>query len=232
MDINNLEPSERVVEVRESNTPEIIIYEVAEIKKHFDENMRLLENQFQIADGLVRDGKVADAETIWRTQVVLLASTFDFFMHEIVWLGLNQMFKGQRTKTDRYNKLTVTMKELEDFANNPEGEKWFNGYITSMYKSATMISFGDVKRYLSIIDVSVQRVADRAFHQIGGTVKTIKQIEEKLNRIYYRRNSIAHQSDRAHEDAVQKPITKELVGEFIEIVNKIVSAIIDEASIV
>lgn len=230
MDIN-LELNEREVERRERIVPEIIIYQVTEIKIHFEENIQLLKNQFQIADELVNNGKASDAETIWRTQVVLLASAFDYFMHEVVWLGLYQMFKGQRTKSDKYNKLTVTMKEPEDFASDPEDEEWFKHYITSLYKSATMMSFGDVKRYLAMVDISITNVANGAFYQVGGTVKTIKQLEEKLNRIYYRRNSIAHQSDRAHEDATQKPITKELVEEFVENVNKIVTAIIDEMSI-
>lgn len=227
----NLEPSERQVEIRDRIIPEIIIYEVAEIKKHFDENMELLKNQFQIADDLVSNENIEAAETIWRTQVVLLASAFDYFMHEIVWFGLYQMFTGNWAKSDGYSKLTVTMLQLQDVIDNPEDECWFKEYITSSYKTATMMSYKDIKKYLSLIDISIQNVADRAFHQIGCTVKTKKQFEDKLEMVYRRRNSIAHQSDRAHEDAERKTITKEQVENYIDIVNRVVSAIIDEVSV-
>lgn len=227
MDLN-LELSERQTEIRDRIVPEIIIYQIGEIKKHFDENMESLQNQFSIADDLVGNENIKAAETIWRTQIVLLASAFDYFMHEIVWFGLYQMFTGEWVKSEGYNKLTVTMEQLQDAIDNPEDEEWFKTYITSLYKSATMMSYKDIKKYMSLIDISIQKVADRAFHRIGCTIKTKKQLEDNMEKLYRRRNSIAHQSDRTHEDAAQKPITKEQVEEFITVVNKIVFAIIDE----
>lgn len=46
-----------------------------------------------------------------------------------------------------------------------------------------------------------------------------------LNELFYRRNIIAHQTDRAHTDARRYPITKEIVQRFIRDVGKIVEAI-------
>lgn len=46
-----------------------------------------------------------------------------------------------------------------------------------------------------------------------------------VNALYKRRNIIAHQSNRGHEDATYYPISKDQVDKFIVDIEKIVNAI-------
>ena len=54
-------------------------------------------------------------------------------------------------------------------------------------------------------------------------------MKDKLNGLYHRRNRIAHQSDWSERDAERKDISKEHVENYIDDINKIVVAIIEEA---
>lgn len=224
----NIELSKRQIDIKDKVVPEIIIYQIDEIKTHFDENMKLLLDQFTIADSLTANNNKKAAETIWRTQIVLLASAYDYFMHEITWFGLFQMFKKEWAKSDGYNDLTITFAQLQIIQDNPEDDRWFKELITHKYSSDTMMSFSALKKVLNLLDISISKVADTAFYQKNCRVKTKDQLEYKLNAVYYRRNHIAHQSDRAHENAEQKSITKEEVEAFVSDIIKIVEAIITE----
>lgn len=55
--------------------------------------------------------------------------------------------------------------------------------------------------------------------------KTVDKLKLRLNELFYRRNLIAHQTDRLHSDAQRKNISKEIVTLFIDDVEKIGHAI-------
>lgn len=222
---------ERQVDTQDKVLPAIIIFELDALKQHYDENYELIEKQFSIADSLYEQGKTDAAETVWRTQIVLLASAFDFFMHEIIWYGLNQIFNGDWDQTPKYKKMTITFEQMQKIKEDPDGKEWFERYITELYKKQTLMFYDDVKDHLALIGINVKDVARTAFYQQGCTIPTDKQMKENLNKVYWRRNHIAHQSDRSERDAERLGITKDIVLQFIEIINKIVVAIIEAAKI-
>lgn len=224
----NIELLERKVDTKDKKIPQIVIYQLEEIKKHYDENLELIRKQFPIAEKLLEDGNKEAAETIWRTQIVLLASAFDFFMHEIVWYGLDKIYDGEWQKTEQYQNLTIRLEILQKAMENPESKEWFSDYITEKYKKQTLMEFGDVKDHLNLIGVKIEKVAEYAFHERGCMIRPRLRMKQKLNDLYNRRNHIAHQSDRSERNAEQKAISKEQVYFYIEDVNKIVAALIQE----
>lgn len=90
------------------------------------------------------------------------------------------------------------------------------------------MEYGDVKDHLNLLGVNVEDVAERAFYEQGCKVKPRLRMKQKLNALYYRRNHIAHQSDRSERDAERKDISKEQVENYIEDIHVIVAAIIQE----
>ena len=120
---------ERLENVKDKRIPDIVIYQVDSIKQHYDENMELLTKQFPIADQLVMEGKESAAKTIWRTQVVLLASAFDYFMHEIVWYGLDKIYDGVWEQPPQYKNLTITFETLQKIKEDPDNKDWYVDYI-------------------------------------------------------------------------------------------------------
>lgn len=224
----NVELHERKVDTKDKKITAIIVYQVDEVKKHYDENLGLILKQFSIADQLLKEGKEEDAETIWRTQIVLLSSAFDFFMHEIVWYGLDKIYDGDWSKTEQYQNLLIKLEVLQTIIEDLDNKEWFFDFITNKYKTQTLMAFGDVKDHLNLIGVNVEEVARGAFYKRGCTVTPRNQMKQKLDGLYGRRNHIAHQSDRSERNAERKDVSKEQVEQYIEDVNKIVVSIIAE----
>lgn len=224
----DLKLGERKVDTKDKKITKIIIYQVESIKKHYDENMELINKQFPIAEQLLLEGNVDAAKTIWRTQIVLLSSAFDYFMHEIVWYGLDKIYDGDWDSTEQYANLSIRLGMLKTVIQDLDNKEWFVDFITEKYKKQTLMSYGDVKDHLNLIGISVKAVADDAFYKRGCKTPTNKQMKTKLEKLYSRRNQIAHQSDRSERNAEREDITREQVDNFIKDVDKIVTSLIKE----
>lgn len=213
---------------REQRQIEIIEFPIEVIKSHFQENMASVMGQFAVAEEVIQAGKQEEGENIWRSQVVFLESAFDFFMHEITKYGLLRMFSGRWNKTSQYKNLLIKMELVEIAITARDESDWFLEFVQDEYKAKTMASSTAVKDQLKLLGVEVKKVADRAFYDRDSRVKTTKQLEIALDSLFYRRNKIAHQLDREHANAERKPITKEMVEDFIDKTQKIVDAIYEE----
>lgn len=220
-----LDLAPRIENQREKKQPKIILFELSQIKEHFDENIDSIQQQFSIANDLIQNGKQLEAENIWRAQIVFLDSAFDFYMHEITQYGLIKMFKGEWEKTEKYNNILVKMNIVEEALRNMEDDTWFMGFVNHLYSTVTMMSFESLREQLRLLNLDVGSIADKAFYERSSQERTRKKLERRVNELFFRRNLIAHQSDRLHQDASKKQITKELVEEFIEDLKKIVQAI-------
>lgn len=225
----NLDLTARNEDTRDKFHTEVVRFDLDQIMQHFTETIQAINAQFDVADDLAGNGKVNEAENIWRAQVVFLVSAFDFYMHELTKYGLCEIYDEHWERTDKYDHLQIDMKVIEVALKSGEDIDWFLEYINSHYRTVTMVSYESVRDQLNLLGISFQSVADRAFYQRGRTEKTKDRLKRCLNDLFGRRNIIAHQTDRSHMDARVKNITKEAVQLFICDVEKIVSSIEDEA---
>lgn len=81
----NLDLVLRAEETREKNRtiPNIVKFQLNEIEQHFNENLRYIQSQFDIADELLENAREIEAENIWSSQIVFLESAFDFYLHKL-----------------------------------------------------------------------------------------------------------------------------------------------------
>lgn len=229
MEERNLDLTPRNEDTRDKFHTKVIRFELDEIIQHFTETIQAINAQSDIADKLLEFGKTAEAENIFRAQIIFLASALDFYMHEITKYGLCEIFDENWHRTDKYDNLHVNMKVIELALKSGEDTDWFLEYINSYYRSITMVSYESLKDQFRLLGIDLSAVADRAFYQSGETEKTKSKLKRRLNELFNRRNIIAHQTDRTHTDAQIKNITKEIVQNFICDVEKIVYAIDSEA---
>lgn len=110
---------------------------------------------------------------------------------------------------------------------NPETSEWYLESVNSTFAKDTFMSFETFKDQINLIGLNVQTVADKAFYKQGSKEKTIEQLKDGLNSLFSRRNSIAHQSDRNHHNAEINAIDENYVILSINIIEKIVLAIVD-----
>ena len=229
MDIanSNLEP--RKTNTREIKESPILRFELQEIKSHFDEDIEVLNEQLLIYDKLNKDGNTKCASLILNSLIVLLESAFDFYLHEITKFGVTKIFENTWKKTDKYKNIKISIELVEKAINGTASEDWFYGYINENYASTTMVSFESLKDQLNLIGLEWKKVANECFYEKDSTTKPEDKLKYTINALYKRRNIVAHQSSRKHENAEHYEITKEMVTEFINNIKKIVDSIYNQA---
>lgn len=223
MDGRVLDLLPRLEDTRERQIPQILKFELDEIKAHFDEDLSAISSLFTV----YKQNEKNDicAKLILRSQVVLLESAFDFYLHEITKFGVNKIFEGAWISTEKYKNIIMRLEIVEKIINDEVSENWFFEFINQYYAKETMVSFESIKDQMNLLGIKIQDIADKAFYEQGSSEPTIMKMKNVVNALYKRRNIIAHQSNRGHEDATYYPISKDQVDKFIVDIEKIVNAI-------
>ena len=183
-------------------------FNLNEIINHFQNGIDSIENQFNIADYLTSNNKIEEAQNIYRSQIVFLESILDFYMHELVKYVLFQIFTNKWDRTEKYLNIEIPINHLNKHFNNLTDNKWFFDFITEKWSREVIQSFEVIKYNLNLIGIPWDDI-----------YKNLKRnnfdLKEFLKDLYKRRNKIAHQNDRDHENAIKQDISKDFVLEKI-----------------
>ena len=218
-DQRDLSLSPRIEGKRDKIKQPITIFPLISIKKHFDENIVLIEKQFSTAEILISAGKKSDAEDVWRSQIVFLDSALDFYIHEITKYGIMNIFEDTWPKNDKYNKLKVDMRQVEIGLKNTEDSECFKDFVNELNEKKCFMSYEKIKEQLTVIGLNFKKIEKAAFNG------AVEKFESKVEGLFKRRNMIAHQSDREHATAERNEISRPAVEGFISDTKKIVEAI-------
>ena len=219
----NLALGSRIEDVRNPQELQVVQFDLNEIKGHFDQSMAAIKQQFLITDELLANGKLDECKAIWRSQIVFLEGVLDFYIHEISKYGLYQMFKGNWSKTEKYKSFFVPMKEVERAISAGESKEWFFEYINTKFSRDVFLAAETMKDKLNLIGVGFGPVMEIAFPK--GTVNESHAYgKEIVQKLFERRNAIAHQVDRSHASEEQNDIDKTYVEQCIADVEAIVTA--------
>lgn len=202
----------RIEEKRDKkNIRQVVEFDLNEIKSHFDENIADIENNYKFVDKLEQINEIDGSKNILRSQIVALVSCLDFYMHELNKYVMVKMFNGEWEKTDRYNKIKIEIKYIDEAINNPESHDWFLKYINMCIMKVTYASFESIKEQLHLLGLDFERIKEE-FDKINLIKeKNDLSLNDLLKKLFSRRNEIAHQSDRNHYDATYNEIAKEYV---------------------
>ena len=158
---------------------------------------------------------------------MFLDSALDFYMHEITKYGMKKMFDGQWERNDKYLDFKISLDALHTISELNEKE-FFNDIINKSISAETFMEFNSIKKQINMIGLDINVIARAAFYKNGDSTSPMNKMKEFLNTLYYRRNRIAHQSDRDPLTSVRSDIDVDFVKSNIDVVVKIVSAIDDE----
>lgn len=217
--------SKREEGTREKKVIKVVDFHLDEIFNQFNENITGIRSKFNIADKLLQEHDEESCNDIWRSQIVFLDSALDYYIHCITKYGMNKIFNGEWDKTDKYKKFMIPLEKVEFALKNTENKIWFIELINKSYANDTFMDASSVKSQLNLIDIDFNEIANDVFYEKDSTQKTFEKLKEFLNSLFNRRNSIAHQSDRLHENGVRKKINKDEVKYFIDNVEKVVISI-------
>lgn len=224
--MRNLNLTTRREETREKRHSRVIKFEIEQIKEHFDENISDIENQFKIIDMLDKDKDKDKIDCILRSQIVFLGSSVDFYFHEITKYGLMKIYDKVWEKTDNYKKIKINIEVVFKALEAGNDSEWFIEFIDSEYRGVTMMSWRSITNQIDLIGLDINEIAEKVF--TNNDLKKSKKIDELkkiVTALFKRRNSIAHQFDRRHNDAIRKDISKSEVVNFINNIKKIVYAV-------
>ena len=226
--MRNVELSIRKEDTIDKAVPKVLKFQIDEIKEHYVKSINLLNEMFSTTDELCQNEKKGQAENIWRAQVILLVSAFDFFMHEITKLGVSNIFEEKWEKTQRYNNISMKLEVLDVALKDGEDNDWFIEFINEQFSKDTMVSYSYVKDQMNMLGLDIKKLANDTYYENGSTERPNDKLKNRLNGIYSRRNLIAHQSGRMHSNAELVEITQEMIVEYLDDVNRIVENIIKQ----
>ncbi len=216
----------RVEDIRDKQSVQVVVeFDLAQIKERFDQNLASISKQFDIAEVMRTEGKVEECETIWRSQVVFLESALDFYIHEVSKYGMLNIFSGNWGKTEKYNNYQVPLKYVEEGFKHPESKNWLLQYLNERFSTEVYLSSESMKNQLNLLGLFFETVMEKAFPKPSTPVATYREGKKVVKELFERRNQIAHQTDRKHNDAVPNTISKEYVEQCFADVKAIADSI-------
>lgn len=204
MDENFIDEIERIVDTRDKHFSKIS-FEYSLIKSRFDENIEDVKIKFSIADSIEVENQKKE---IWRSQIVFLESSLDFYLHEIIKFGFIKMFNNEWDETEGFKDFSVSLGFAIELAKYPENAETLLDEIDKGNHKLCFMRFDNIIKNLKLIGIKIS-FSDK----------------EIINEIYKRRNQIAHQTDRNPPKTEKQDITRELVEMYINKIEELVEAI-------
>ena len=218
---------ERSIETKELKPNIIADKKLNDILCNFKENIDRINKKFIIINELESKKLEEAAKDILRSQIVLLMSSVDFYIHEIVKYGILKIFKGEKNKTKEYKAFIVSIECVEKAIKNPESIDWLEENIIVQNKYKSFMALNKIKNALKII--SDKNILDNSIKKVASDLgKEINEIRDVMKIMNERRNCIAHETDRDPIKCNINDISIEEVKNGIDIVSKLILDIHDK----
>lgn len=131
-----------------------------------------------------------DVADILRAEIVLAVSAFDYFIHELVRLGMIESYKGNRPATESFGRFKLPLNFTQHALNGAQAEAWLGEAIRQQH---SWQSFQDPDKVADAIRlISNVRLWEALGNKLGVTPI---QAKNTLKTIVERRNRIAHEAD-------------------------------------
>lgn len=189
----------------------------------FSDNLKRIRSLDSIvADISSQTTVVVDLTDILRAELVMSVSALDYYVHEVVRLGMLESYRGERRKTPQFLSFQISLGPALDALNlGKSDDTWISEEIRSRHSFSTFQTPDRIASAVRLIsDVSLWlEVAER----MNADDKEVKQ---ELRVIVDRRNKIAHEADMSrspYED--RNSIDRQMVTEAVNFLERVVEAI-------
>ena len=220
----NLNLTQRKLNTRDKIQPEVVKFSWDEIKKHFEDSISDIEEQFKTID-LLESKDREKIDYILRSQIVFLGGSLDFYFHEITQFGIMQMYDEIWQETKPYKNINIKLGTILGVLKGEKDDSWFIEFINYEYSKISLISYDSIEKAMNMIGLHMYQIANKIYGEEIERKERVIKLKERMNRLCERRNCIAHQFDMFHENAEKKPIHINTVREFIEDAKEIVDVV-------
>ena len=125
-----------------------------------------------------------------RSELVMIVSALDLYVHEVVRLGMLECFRGQRARTDSFHRFQVTLGGTIQAVSMPGSDVWLDEQIRDRLGHRTFQQPDDVAEAIRLI--SSVELWNSVASQLQSTPKDVRDL---LRLIVDRRNKIVHEAD-------------------------------------
>ncbi|MFR8990446.1 MAG: HEPN domain-containing protein [Fusobacterium sp.] len=156
---------------------------------------------------------------ILRSQVSLLLSAVDFYIHEIIKIELLNIIKGERKQTPSLKNCMISVQALLDYLSSLN----INNQILEeeiVYRNSFKSFLAPKKMTEALTLISGKKIFKNLFQKLN--FSKAEELTDKLTEIFERRNSIVHQMDYNFSTKKQQTITKEIVEDYINFYKKFI----------
>lgn len=162
-----------------------------------------------------------DVSDLWRSQIVLVVSALDYFIHELARLGMIECAKGSRAKTDAYLRFEIPLSAADSAIAGSVHEVWLGETVREKH---SWQSFQDPDKLADAIRLmSPVKLWEAVGNELGVPPKDVKT---RLKLIVDRRNQIAHEADLDPISPGSRwPINAPMVNDTVDFIEKVGDAI-------
>jgi len=168
-------------------------------------------------------------EDVLRFQIVYSVSTFDKLIHDLIRIGMVQIFLGKRAATSKYKseEISLDLHAALLSATFPPREILFEQEIARKFKSQ---SFQDTSKIADGLSYIWQE--PHKWHAISKSMGwKHDEVKKKFKLVVGRRNAVVHEADLDPVSGTKNPITADEcddITKFIELCgNTIVKLVLD-----
>jgi hypothetical protein len=165
--------------------------------------------------------EVIDLSDILRAELVMAVSALDHYIHEIVRIGMLEIYHGNRAKTAAFLRFSISLDSALQGITTPTSDDWLDNEIRVRHGWQSFQQADKVADAIRLIsDVSLW---EEIANQLGRNSQDVKR---QLNLIVGRRNQIAHEADINPTFPGERwPIDEALVDDAISFIEQIAETI-------
>ena len=166
---------------------------------------------------------VLDLSDMLRAALVLAVSALDYYIHEVVRIGMLEIHRGQRPEPPAFSRFQISLGNARAGINAGQNiDSWLEDEIRQRH------SYKSFQQPEAIADairlISDKKLWEEVSTNMGSPAKSIKQ---QLSLIVDRRNTIAHEADIDPTLSLGNrwPIDELLVNEAVDFIEQVVESI-------
>ena len=187
------------------------------ILKQFNSSIEVIRQKDEIIQFLSAHGQ--PTLEIRQSQIILLMSALDLYIHDIVKYCIIQKFNGNQTKTKQYKELLIPMQSVELAIQNPESLDWLDEVITSINQYKSFTSYGKIKNQLEAVGLKSKK-----FNELVLKTESDFGVSDLIEKLRSLRNRLAHQ-DQESINSLESELTEEKINQYIGFIYQLVQDI-------
>lgn len=187
------------------------------ILKQFNSSIEVVRQKDEIIQFLSAHGQ--STLEIRQSQIILLMSALDLYIHDIVKYCIIQKFNGNQTKTKQYKELLIPMQSVELAIQNPESSDWLDEVITSINQYKSFTSYGKIKNQLEAVGLKSKK-----FNELVLKTESDFGVSDLIEKLRSLRNRLAHQ-DQQSITSLESELTEEKINQYIDFIYQLVQDI-------